>query len=42
MYLEDANDVVGIAVTLGRAVPAGKWVEELVEQAALDSFKGLI
>ena len=40
--LDDANDLVEMAVMLGRAVPAGKWVDRFVEAGRLDSFKGVM
>jgi len=41
MGFDDANDLVGMAVMLGRAVPAGKWVEDMIEQARSDTLKSL-
>lgn len=41
MGLDDANDLIGMAVMLGRAVPANRWVTDLIDRARGDSFRGL-
>jgi hypothetical protein len=38
---EDAEDVAAMMVATGRAVPASKWVDSLVEQAKRARFEGL-
>ncbi len=42
MELGDLNDIVAMAVKLGRAVPANTWVEALMHEANANSFKGLM
>lgn len=38
MLLEDANDVLGMAVAMKRIVPADKWVEDYLVDAELSAL----
>lgn len=42
ILLEDALDVVQMALMLRRAVPPSKWITELQERAAMQSLEGLM
>jgi hypothetical protein len=42
VYLEDLNDFVGMLVRLGRAVPASKWVEDLVLEARMQNLDSVV
>jgi len=38
MLLEDANDVLEMAVTMKRIIPADKWVEDYLVDAELSTL----
>jgi hypothetical protein len=39
--MDDAVDAVGMLVRLGRVVPAGKWVPELIDQARAANWEAI-